>query len=316
MARRLPSLNAMRAFEAAGRHVCFNLAAAELNVSHAAISRHIRELEADLGTKLFHRTGRGVELTDDGEAFSQDLTPVFQSLAAAAQRFASPRGRTQLVISAEVPFAALWLVPRLGEFTTKHPDIDLVLDPSNRLVDFAKNEADFGIRYGPGTWRDVEAAKLIDSEITLVCSPALLKRHAIGSPADIARAPLLQEDTKQHWIDWLKAAGLNGIVTPKGPTLKGHLAIAAAEVGQGFALADQITAGDALVANRLVRPFEISVRHQGYYLVRGVASKETKAMAAFRSWLFAELKLSAIALAALNRKPSKANGTKPRKQFV
>jgi LysR family transcriptional regulator, glycine cleavage system transcriptional activator len=216
MARRLPSLNALKAFEAAGRHGCFTLAASELNVSQAAISRHIRELEADLGAKLFHRTGRGVELTDDGEELSKDLTPVFDQLAAAVQRFAAPRGRMQLVVSAEVPFATLWLVPRLGEFTSKNPDIDLVLDPTNRLVDFAKNEADFGIRYGAGTWRDVDASKLIESEMTLVCSPAYQNAHAINAPSDIARATLLQEESKQHWIDWLKAAGLEGVMTPKG----------------------------------------------------------------------------------------------------
>jgi LysR family transcriptional regulator, glycine cleavage system transcriptional activator len=281
--------------------VSFTLAAAELNVTHAAISRHIRELEAWLGAKLFHRTGRGVELTEAGEAYARDLTPAFDALAQATQRFALPRGRDQLVISSEVPFAALWLVPRLGRFTSLHPGIDLVLDPSDRLVDFLKNEADLGIRYGLGKWRDVEAVKLIESNFSPVCSPAFLKAHAIASPSDLARATLLQEDTKQHWIDWIAAAGVSGIVSATGPTLKGHLALAAAEAGQGFALADDITAGDALLAKRLVRPFDISVRHHTYYLVRGVGVKECKSATAFHAWLTAELVASVKALQAMKR---------------
>ncbi len=298
MARRLPSLNALRAFETAARHLSFSLAAAELNVSHAAISRHIRELEAWLGIKLFVRTGRGVDLTDDGQAYARELTPAFDLLAAATDRYATKRGRRTLVISAEVPFAALWLVPRLGGFTAEHPDIDLVLDPTNRLVDFSKNEADIGIRYGLGQWRDVQALKIFESGISPVASPALLKKRAVRTPRDLAAATLIQEDTRQHWADWLEAAKLTGVVAPSGPTLKGHLAIAAAEAGQGFALADDIQAGDAILAKRLVRPFDIVVQHQAYYLVRGAAAKETKAASAFRLWLMAELAQSAQALRA------------------
>ncbi len=300
MARRLPSLNALRAFETAARHVSFSLAAAELNVSHAAVSRHIRELEAWLGAKLFHRTGRGVELTEAGEGFARDLTPAFDLLAQATERIAAPRGRHHLVISAEVPFAALWLVPRLGGFTSKHPGIDLVLDPTNRLVDFSKNEADLGIRYGEGQWRDVTAIKLVESCFSPVCSPALLKQLPIRAPRDLANATLLQEDTKQHWRDWLEAANVADAVLPAGPTLKGHLAIAAAEAGQGFALADDIQAGDALLAKRLVRPFGIVVRHHAYYLVRSAAAKESKAASAFRTWLTVEIAQSISALRSLN----------------
>ena len=301
MARRLPSLNALRAFESAARHVSFSLAAAELNVTHAAISRHIRELEAWLSVKLFHRTGRGVELTQAGEDYAHDLTPAFDALALATKRFAGPRGRHQLVISSEAPFAALWLVPRLGRFTSKHPGIDLVLDPANRLVDFSKNEADIGIRYGQGKWRDVEALKLVECSYGPVCSPAFLKANAIVSPRDLDRVTLLQEDTKQPWCDWLAAAGVTNSVTASGPTLKGHLALAAAEAGQGFALADEIQAGDALLAKKLVRPFDIDVREHAYYLVRGAGSKESKAATAFRIWLVAELAASTKALQALKR---------------
>lgn len=299
MARRLPSLNALKAFETAARHVSFSLAAAELNVTHAAISRHIRELEASLGAKLFHRTGRGVELTEQGLTLANELTPAFDLLAKATSSFAAPRSRNQLVISSEVPFAALWLVPRLGRFTASHPEIDLVLDPTNRLVDYSKNEADLGIRYGQGKWRDVDAIMLVECSFAPVCSPAFLETNAIVSPFDLGRVALLQEDTKQPWCDWLSAAGVAGSVTASGPTLKGHLTLAAAESGQGFALADEIMAGDALLAKRLVRPFDISVRDHAYFLVRGAGSKESKPAQAFRTWLTAELAVSIHALQAM-----------------
>lgn len=310
MVRSLPSLNALRAFEAAARHVSFSLAAAEMNVTHAAVSRHIRELELRLGTKLFHRTGRGVELTDDGAALSRDLTPAFDLLVEATSRFASVRRQQELVISSEVPFAALWLVPRLGRFTSANPEIDLVLDPDNRLVDFGKNEADFAIRYGPGAWHGVASSPLFESLMSPVCSPAFLKKSGIRSPADLYGASLIQEDTRHYWSAWLQAAGLPNM-RASGPTLKGHLAIAAAEAGQGFALADDIQAGDALIAKRLIRPFDISVRDQNYYLVRGADAKDCNLAVAFRQWLKMELQQFSAELAAI-RRPSRAKSKSAR----
>jgi LysR family glycine cleavage system transcriptional activator len=290
--RHLPPLNALRAFECAARHASFSLAGAELHVSHAAISRHVRDLEAWLGATLFKRTGRGVELTEDGQQLARELTRSLDIMSAAVTRFAPRRSKRQLVISAEVSFAALWLVPRLGSFTTAHPDVDLVLDPTNRIVDFGKDAVDIGLRYGDGEWDDVIAAKLVDSDLAPVCSPALFKKSKITSPRDLSRVTLLQEDPKQHWIDWLTAAGVSDDVQASGPTLKGHLAIAAAEAGQGFALADGIQAADALLAKRLVCPFDIAVRHHAYYLVRGTGKKQTKAASAFHAWLTAEIKQS------------------------
>jgi LysR family glycine cleavage system transcriptional activator len=296
MATRLPSLNALRAFECAARHGSLSLASAELNVTHAAVSRHIRELEAWLGAKLFIRTGRGVELTTDGEALAKNLTPAFEMLIKALDYFSPPDRRRELTISVEVPFATLWLVPRLGRFTSAHPDIDLIVDPEDRLVDLNKGEADLGIRYGRGQWRDVEATKLFDADLTPVCSPGFLERHAITSPADLDCNLLLQDDTKQHWRAWLDAAGVGPEIVPSGPLLLGHLAIAAAEAGQGFALADGIQAGDALLAGRLVCPFCIVVRHHAYYLVKGKETKEKSAAAQFRTWMIGEIARAAPAL--------------------
>jgi LysR family glycine cleavage system transcriptional activator len=296
--RRLPPLNALRAFECAARHSSFSLAGVELNVSHAAISRHVRDLESWLGTTLFKRTGRGVELTEAGQLLARELTRSLDIMSAAVERFAPPRNRRQLVISAEVSFAALWLVPRLGSFTSAHPEVDLVLDPTNRLVDFSKDAVDVGIRYGDGAWEDVTMVKLLDSISTPVCSPALLRKSKVRGPLDLARVTLLQEDVKQHWADWLEAAGIDEDVSVNGPTLKGYLAIAAAEAGQGFAIADSIQAADALLEKRLVSPFETVVRNHAYYFVRGPVKKQSKAASAFHAWIVGEIKRTNAELTA------------------
>ncbi len=299
MVRRLPSLNALKAFEAAARVKSFSVAAAELNVTHAAISRHIRELEATLGTKLFHRTGRGVELTEQGRQLSVDVTPAFDLLIRATERFTRPHGSGQLVISADPSFAALWLLPRLSLFTAQHAGVHVVLDPDSRLADFSKYEAHVGIRYGKGKWRDVDSLKVAGSHASPVCSPSLLKACPLKSPADLARTSLLAEDSHELWKSWLQLAGAGNAVKAAGPTLKGHLAIAAAEAGQGVALADAIQSVDGILAGRLVRPFvtELDVK-DAYYLVRGSGTKESRMQTAFREWLQQELAASLAQLAA------------------
>lgn len=290
MVRHLPSLNALKAFEAAARHASLSLAAAELSVTHAAVSRHIRDLEIWLGIKLFVRTGRGVELTERGKGYAADITRGFDLIAAATESVAGRRRRRQrLAVSVEPALAALWLVPRLGRFTAAHPDIDLILDSTSRLADFSRNEADLGIRYGRGPWPNVASDRLIRTRLTPVCSPALLEARTITRPSDLEPDWLLQEETRQFWRDWIEAAGLSDRLVPEGPRLSGHLTIPAAEAGQGFALADEIIAGDALVGGRLVRPFEVAVRRYAYFLVRDANRKETRAMAAFGGWLRHEI---------------------------
>ncbi|HEX2840905.1 transcriptional regulator GcvA [Hyphomicrobium sp.] len=312
MARNLPSLNALKAFEAAARHASFTLAAAELNVTHAAISRHVRELEGWLGTKLFLRTGRGVELTERGKDYVADVTRGFDVLAAATDRISSRRRRRrqQLVVSVEPSFAALWLVPRLGRFTAANAETELVLDSTNRLADFARNEADVGIRYGRGAWNGVASELLTKTNMTPVASPALLRDKGIRSPADLSPGLLLQEETRRYWSEWLNAAGLADRVVPEGATLGLHLTIPAAEAGQGFALADEVIAGDALVGGRLVRPFAVAIQSYGYYFVRGSDRKENKAMTAFRLWLKTEI---AHTLDAVQKAVPEAASTRPRR---
>jgi LysR family transcriptional regulator, glycine cleavage system transcriptional activator len=299
MTRRLPPLNALKAFEAAARLTSFSRAAAELNVTHAAISRHIRALEAEFRTLLFERTGRGVELTEAGIALSHDLTRAFDLVASAVSPFARPaKRRKRLTVTSDVSFAAFWLVPKLGAFTSRHPDIEIVVDPTSRLVDFAKEDVDFGIRFGRGGWPGLEEKLLAESELMLVGSPALLRANPLARPRDLDARRIIVETAKDAWNAWRLCAGLPADMTPSGPMLNGDLAVAAAEGGQGFAIADQIQAGAALIAGRLVSPFDVRAsRGMGYYLVRRAGAKTKETAALFETWLDGELAAFSTALA-------------------
>jgi len=289
MTRKLPSLNALRAFEAAARHSSFTGAAEELFVTHAAISRHIRELEDWLGVKLFVRTGRGVKLTVPGEAYQAQLTPAFDRMAEATRDIMRGAGDGQLTISVEEAFASRWLVPHLGRFTRANPDIELSLDPDDTLVDFHTGSVDLAIRYGHGDWEDVEAELLIEARMFPVCSPELIEGKTLSSPADMANYPLLHEDSRRWWEHWLRAEGVVGTVSTKGPMFQGHLALEAAEAGQGFALGDQVLTAEALSEGWLVKPFAGARAHGAYYLVQAPGKEESEAVRKFRSWIRAEM---------------------------
>ena len=288
MARRLPSLNALKAFEVAARAESFTEAAAELFVTHAAISRHIRDLEEWLGTQLFTRTGRGVELTEAGRRYGTSLTPLFDALAEATREAAAVGDARLLKVSVEPAFASRWMVARLGKFNDLHPDIELSIDPTNRLADFRSGEADLGVRYGTGDWDDVEAIKLTDVVVFPVCAPKLSAGPL--QPQDLGDYNLLHESRKQWWADWLAAAGVTGVEDWRGTTFQNHLAIEAAESGQGFALGDQILCTDALIEGWLARPFNLDLKdHGNYWIVRAKGSKETAPARSFREWLMAEM---------------------------
>ncbi len=290
MARRLPSLNALKAFETAARHESFSDGAAELFVTHAAVSRHIRDLEDYLGTELFTRTGRGVTLTDAGRRFGQQLTPLFDRLAEASREAAAVGQARSLKVSLEPAIASRWLVGRLGKFNELHPDIELLIDPSNRLVDFYADDFDVAIRYGRGPWDDVEMTKLSDVSIFPVCAPSLLGGRSDLAIADLHDFTLLHESRKQYWADWLKEARVEGEMDWRGTIFQNHLAIEAAESGQGFALGDQILCTDSLVDGWLVRPFTIDMKdHGSYWIVRKKGSKESAPARAFREWLQGEM---------------------------
>lgn len=286
--RRLPSLKALRAFEAAARHGSFSRAAAELSVTHAAISHQIRALEEDLGAQLFHRTGRHVELTERGEKLLPALTAAFDQMSEAWSQ-AGAKDSSALTVSVEPSFAARWLVLRLGKFNRAHPEIELRLLPSAEVVDFSREDVDIGVRYGLGGWSDVVSEKLFEATVYPVCAPVLLDpRKPIRKPEDLKSYPLLHEETMQHWLNWLEQAGVKSPRwAAKGPLfIEASLALQAASSGQGVALANDTLAMADLAEGRLVRLFDIEMPdEEGYWLVYPEGSRKKPKVDAFRRWI-------------------------------
>ena len=303
MRRRLPALNALRAFEAAARHGSFTRAAEELFVTHAAVSRHVRELESWLGGELFVRTGRGVALTEAGRRYAGRLTPLFDGIAEATRDAMIESDSGRITVAAEPAIAARWLVPRLGRFNAAHPEIELSVNPSELRSDFYAGDDDIGLRYGYGDWADVEARLLASLRRFPVCAPKLVAGVTLTDPNRLQDFPLLHENKRGWWQEWLRQAGADEVDPWRGPLFHNHLAIDAAEAGQGFALADQVLATDALKEGWLVRPFDIDVESgDGYWLVRGKGLRESKPARIVREWLTREMAATEKAYAAIRGK--------------
>ncbi len=290
MPRRLPPLNALRAFEAAARHDSFTGAAGELRVSHAAISRHVRGLEARLGVTLFRRAARGVRLTESGAAYLEAVRRAFDLIGEATERIAKDKS-ARLRISVEPAFAARWLVPRLGRWRAAHPGYEILLDVSSRLADLTRDEADLAIRYGRGGWPGLHLDLIVRLRLFPAGARTLLRRRRrLLSPAEMARVTLLHDDDGSFWRRWFDAAGVPDFDTSRGPHLSETvLALDAAIGGQGAALADQFLAGDDLASGRLVRLSDIELTDQGYYLAAIEPSLRRAPVKAFRDWLLAEI---------------------------
>ncbi|PWR20595.1 LysR substrate-binding domain-containing protein [Zavarzinia compransoris] len=284
MARTLPPLNAMRAFEAAARHESFARAAAELHVAPAAVSRHVRDFEIWLGHALFERHPRGLRLTAAGRRLGAALTPLLDGLAAAVEAERPRAGR--VTVTVEPVFAHRWLLRRLGDFRALHPEIDLVLEPTDRLVDFTEGTVDLGIRYGRGPWPGVEAELLVAVEIYPVASPALAARlPPEPTMADLRAFTLLHEDG-ELWARWQRATEGDGAPPPAGLMLHDtHLAIEAAALGQGIALGDSILDLDDRRSGRLVRLTRRAVGDHAYWLVSAARRRLPAPARLFRDWL-------------------------------
>ncbi|MCP4326979.1 MAG: transcriptional regulator GcvA [Alphaproteobacteria bacterium] len=291
MARRLPPLNALRAFEAAARHLSFTRAAAELNVTQAAISHQVKTLEERLGVVLFRRLNRALRLTDAGQAYLPTVRDAFDAIAAATDRLYADDSAGRLTVSTLHSFAAAWLLPRLPRFRALHPDIDVLLDAEDKLVDLAHAGVDVAIRYGQGDWPGVRAELWMTEEIFPVCSPSLLEGAApMRVPADLNRHTLLHDDMRVNWGVWLRATGAGDVDATTGPGFTdSRLVVQAAIAGHGVALARSHLVADDIVAGRLVRPFDDGLpAGYAYYIVAEPGSWERPKVKAFRDWLKAE----------------------------
>lgn len=290
---RLP-LTALRSFEAAGRHLSFSRAAEELFVSQAAISRQVRELETLLGADLFVRLHRKVELTETGRALLDDLTANFDRIGEALDRAGGKSREHTVRLTVDPAIAACWLVPRLGRFNARYPDIELELIADSRVVDFRSGEADLGLRfsYHATSWPDTELIRLADAYETPMASPALLEaRKPLASPADLQGLGLLHEETRQHWVEWFRLAGVKNQPKPSGPLLSDPaLTRQAALLGHGIMLGDLFLMQDDLERGALVIPFDIFVRVGTYWIAARRISSLSQAARDVSDWLQDEVK--------------------------
>jgi LysR family glycine cleavage system transcriptional activator len=302
MTRRIAPLNALRAFEAAARHLSFTKAAEELHVTPAAISHQIKALEEYCGAPLFRRMTRALLLTDRGQAVLPTLREGFDMLAVASQQMVRPWEDHVLTVSAAPSIAAKWLVTRLERFRTREPEIDVRLDTTDRLTDFDRDGVDMVIRYGGGNYPGVHVEPLFPTAVFPVCSPGLLNGpRPLKEPSDLANHTLLHVDwSSQHvtwpvWRMWLLAAGVEGVDAERGPRFNdAGLILQTAIAGQGVALSADVLAADDLAAGRLVRPFELSVPVDfGYYIVCPEAKAKDRKVSAFTAWLHEEAALMA-----------------------
>jgi LysR family glycine cleavage system transcriptional activator len=292
MTARLPSLNGLRAFEAAARHLSFTNAASELNVTQTAISHQIRRLEQELGIRLFVRQNRALALTPKARDYLPGVRAAFNDLRLATDRLLRKDDDNVLTISTLASLAAKWLLPRLTAFQEAHPGIDVRITTSTGLVDFKGGDVDAAIRYGRGHWPGLRAEWLMADEVFPVCSPALLTgKRPLRRPEDLRDHVLLHNtNNSDDWRLWLTASGLPADIS-KQPGITFDLilmTVQAAIDGIGIAMGRTSYVQDDIAKGRLVVPFEIALpADAGFYLVSPEATADPPKLHAFRNWLTA-----------------------------
>lgn len=310
MSYRLPPLTALRAFEAAARHLSFKKAAEELHVTPAAISQQIKQLESYLGLILFHRLTRAIDITPQGMAMLPKIREGFDCLAAAVDS-SRQGGDGRLTVHAPPSFASRWLVPRLPRFAALHPGIALRLSSSadtvdrhgasvvdDRLADPRSSASEVAIRYGTGNYPGLRVEKIFAPDCVPVCSPRLpTAEKPLAIPADLGRHVLIHDETiddegrSPDWAQWLATAGVEGVDAQRGPRFSNAvLAVEAALDGQGVALALSPLIEADVAAGRLMLPFALTMPSPyAYYLVMSPAMAERPSVAAFRAWVQQEV---------------------------
>jgi len=257
--KRIP-VGPLRTFDVAARTLNLTTAANELSVTHAAVSRQVKQLEERLGLKLFERLPRGLKLTAHGALLAEGTREAFDRLAGAIEDISTPAVRRKLTITTFASLAARWLMPRIQAFATKFPDVDLQVSTSARLVDFSREDVDIGLRFGHGRYPGLHVMTLFQPKEIVVCSPSLLKRSPIRTLADLKNHTLLHDDSHASWVHWLDAVGAKGINARRGIVCGDRNAmIQAALEGQGVAIASSVFAGIDLAAGRLVQVFDQEV---------------------------------------------------------
>lgn len=287
---RLPSLNALRCFEAAARSGSFSRAAVELNVTQSAVSHQVRQLEQWFGIELFERQGRQTVPTAKGEELARSLAEAFDIVAAACKRLSASDSGPSLTIASLPSIATFWLIPRLSQFFAQHPEIavKVVYAFHGQKLDF--NECDIGIAWGRGDWDGCHATRFLAGDTVAVCNPIYLERQGpFTRPEDVIGKPLLHDTNRLDWQNWMRHAGIRSPESAPGPVYEDfNLLRAAALSGQGLALCPRSAIIDDLEAGRLVQVFDVAIKQDyGYHMLEPIAGgdRRSEALFLFKDWL-------------------------------
>jgi LysR family glycine cleavage system transcriptional activator len=291
---RTPPLNAIRAFEAAGRLSSLTAAARELHVTPAAVSHQIKALEAHLKVALFVRGHRAVTLTPAGARYLPELTRHLAGIERSTARVMAVAGQRTLRIQAHATFAMRWLIPRLSSFHAAHPKVDVQLTTSLQSVDFDDTAFDCAIKLGNGEWKGLRALALVRNELTPACTPAIARRRHLARPEGLAKETLLHSLARpDDWAHWLGAVGVTSIDPHRGLKYDSSvLAYQAAIEGQGVAIAQKALITADVEAGRLVYPFRktLDMGACTYYFVHALDGTPTPELAHFRTWIIQQAK--------------------------
>jgi LysR family transcriptional regulator, glycine cleavage system transcriptional activator len=286
----IPSLSALQAFEAAGRHLSFTRAALELNLTQSAISRHIRGLEARLGVRLFRRAKQRVALSEAGEAYLPEIRSCLDRIETSTKQVLIYRRGAGVLNLATLPtFGTKWLAPRLESFLSKHPGILLNFVVQTEPFDFSGSDIDAAIHFGTSLWPNVVAERLIGEELIPVCSPSLRgKIGSIAAPADLMKFPLLQlTPLPSAWNEWLRAAGVTRQLSHQGPRFEHFsMAIQATISNLGILLVPHFLVADDIREGRLVVPHPVTIKtNMAYYFIYPQSKSSLPSIRAFRDWI-------------------------------
>lgn len=282
MSRYLPVLNAVRAFEAAGRHGSFIGAAKELNVTHSAISRHVRGLEKQLSVILFRNVARGVELTESGMFYLSEISSALDKISEASEQL-KDRASSSITISCEPTFAVKWLMHHCGNFRDNYPDVNLTLVSSAEVADIENSEFDMAIRYCTKSYDGLESVLLAEGSVFPYGSAQI---GEIESAEDLLKYRLLHEDKGELWAQWFEVADCTGFSQPEKPSSQPSLlAIEGALAGHGVVLTSPELVADDVKNKQLRRLSDISLKIGGYYIMYHKRSLRRISEIRFRDWL-------------------------------
>ncbi|OZI52657.1 transcriptional regulator GcvA [Bordetella genomosp. 4] len=288
MARRLPPLNALKAFEATARHLSVKLAAEELCVTPGAVSQMLKILEENLGVKLFDRVTRGIYLTDAGRDYLPAIRNAFRQITEASERIAAQTESGLLTVSVTPFFASAWLVPRLASFREAQPDIDLQVVTSNALVDFSRSDVDVAIRHGMGRYPGLRSDRVVTVEMIAAATPDLVEKlGAPTHPSDLAHWPQVHDAERKGWSLWFDVHNVAERIAVRGPSFDDSgLMLKAVLAGQGAGLLPAALVEDELANGKLIQLLPATNMEEfAYYLVCPDNRQQVRKIAAFRDWI-------------------------------